>query len=279
MIALRCTCGETFQADDAHVGKAVRCRCGRILQIAPAVPASAPFQGPVSRNSHAVDPKTAHAREPRPVGHRARLALATSASIALLFVVWALMRPETPRPTSAVVVRSADDPYQPAVGEAFRLDDLLDSAGPVAPQPPPCPAEGVFRPRSSEELGGSHRGGLGRLRVVNGTDFDAVAVLVESSTHLPRRAIYIRRSETGLLTGIPRGTYQLRFQLGTSWHVNRYFCRVARTTEFDRPVDFEEREKSDGIEYSTFKITLHPVPLGTATTHSIPASSFELPPL
>ena len=276
MITLHCTCGETFQADDAHVGKTLRCRCGRILKIAPAVPASAPFQGPASRDSHAVDPKTAHAREPRPAGHRARLPLAASASIALLFVAWVLTRPETPTPTSAVV---ADDPYQPAEGEAFRLDDLLDSAGPVAPQPPPCPAEGVFRPRSSKELGGRHRGGLGRLQVVNGTDFDAVAVLVESSTNLPRRAIYIRRSETGVLTEIPRGTYQLRFQLGTSWHVNRYFCRVAGTSEFDRPVDFEEREKSDSIEYSTFKITLHPVPLGTATTHSILASAFELPPL
>ncbi len=279
MITVRCTCGETFQADDAHVGKTLRCRCGRILQIAPAVPASTSFRSPVSRDSHALDPNTAHVRKSRPVGHRARFALAASASIALLFVVWALTRPETPRPTSAVVARSADDPYQPAVGEAFRLDDLLDSAGPVAPQPPPCPAEGVFRPRSSEELGGSHRGGLGRLRVVNGTDFDAVAVLVESSTHLPRRAIYIRRSETGLLTAIPRGTHQLRFQLGTSWQNNRYFCRLAGTSEFDRPFDFEEREKSDAIEYDTFKITLHPVPLGTATTHSIPASAFELPPL
>lgn len=248
MQRLRCTCGETFQADDAHIGKAVRCRCGRILQIA----------------------------RPRPSGHHAPLTLAVSASIALFFFVWALTRTETPRPTSAVVARSADDPYQRAVEEAF---DLLDSAGPVAPQAPPCPAEDVLRPPSSEELGGSYRGGLGRLRVMNGTDFDAVAVLLESSTNLPRRAIYIRRNESGSIIQIPPGAYWLQFQLGTSWHVNRHFCRMAGSFEFDDPFDFEEREKSDAIEYSTFKITLHPVPLGTATTHSIPASAFQLPPL
>jgi hypothetical protein len=53
---------------------------------------------------------------------------------------------------------------------------------------------------------------------------------------------------------------------------------VAGTSEFAEAFAFEEHEADDGIEYSTWEVTLHSVPSGTARTHAIPASAFELPP-
>ena len=261
VITIECTCGETFQADDAHVGKTIRCRCGHLLKIVAPVPSSAPRPlHPRTRASPYSDPATTTATPHRSwtVLGVALSILGTALAIVLLLVVASsLLRQDIPNQTSRTTTPPPVLPSQPLA--------------------PPC--DSVKQPRSSTPLGGSYRRGLGRLRVMNGTDFDAVAVLLESSTNLRRRAIYIRRNESGSITQILAGAYWLQFQLGTSWHVNRHFCRMAGSFEFDDPFDFEEREKSDGIEYSTFKITLHPVPLGTATTHSIPASAFELPPL
>lgn len=119
---------------------------------------------------------------------------------------------------------------------------------------------------------------MGHLRIINGTDRDAVAVLLELPESLPRRAIYVRSNESGVITQIPHGAYQLQFQLGSSWRTDRRFCEITGTSQFDRSLDFEERRTYDGVEYSTFELTLHPVPLGTARTHSIPVYAFELLP-
>jgi hypothetical protein len=142
-----------------------------------------------------------------------------------------------------------------------------------------CSLENVIRPSSSEELGGSYRGGVSRLRIVNGTELDAVALLVEVQPALPRRAIYIRAEESGLITQIPPGVYHLQFQLGSSWpRGGTGFCQTRATSQFDRSLNFEERYTNDGVEYSSFDVTLHPVPQGTATTHGIPPAAFQLPP-
>ncbi len=80
------------------------------------------------------------------------------------------------------------------------------------------------------------------------------------------------------MTKIRAGTYRLRFQLGTAWRRARGFCRLVGTSEFDRPLAFDVTESEEGVEYSTFEVTLHPVPLGTATTHTIPNDALQLPP-
>lgn len=141
----------------------------------------------------------------------------------------------------------------------------------VAPAAPRCSADPTLRPPSSSELGGHERAGYGRLQVSNGTDYDAVAVLVANGS--PKRAIYIREGERGLIAHIPAGSYILQFQLGTSWLAERRFCAVAGTSEFERPLDFED----DGRNYTTFEATLNPVLQGNARTRDIPATAFDLP--
>ena len=266
MITLHCTCGERFQADDAHAGKRIRCRCGLLVRI-PGVPVqvSAQYHAHTSLGA-STDPTSA----PSPGARSSRRGawVTVGAAVSLVFLVFLVSVSRggregvpTQRTTPTIPSPAASSP--PAV---------------TALQPQPCPADSVIQPRSSTELGADHRGGLGRLSVSNGSQFDAVAVLLGAANDVPLRAIYIRRDELGVITQLPPGRYRLRFQFGSSWHVSRYFCQVVGTSEFDDQFDFDEVEDSDGVEYKTFEVTLHPVPQGTATTRSIPNTAFQLLP-
>lgn len=33
MITVKCTCGETYHAEEQHVGRRIRCQCGNVLEI------------------------------------------------------------------------------------------------------------------------------------------------------------------------------------------------------------------------------------------------------
>lgn len=185
----------------------------------------------------------------------------------ILLVSWAVYRivnaPEDETSTASVPTRGTQSP---------------DPVAPVQPVRSPCQTGAQVRPRSGAELGSRYRGGLGELRVANGTDADAVAVLIDNQSELPRRAIFIRSGESGTMTSVPSGRYRLRFQLGSEWLAERRFCRPRRTSEFDSAFDFDEVESAGGIRYSVHKVTLHPVPEGTARTHVVPDQRFELPP-
>ena len=127
-------------------------------------------------------------------------------------------------------------------------------------------------------MGSRSRNGLGKLQVANGTDVDAVAVLIDNGTGVPRRAIFIRTGESGAMTSVPAGHYRLQFQLGSDWLAERRFCRPRGTSEFDSVLDFDEVRSGEGIRYSIHKVTLHPVLEGSARTHVVSDQRFELPP-
>jgi hypothetical protein len=142
---------------------------------------------------------------------------------------------------------------------------------------PACETGLTFRPKSGAEIGGRHRGGLGRLRVENGTANDAVAVLVDNATLVAKRAIYVRSRETGVVSSIPAGTYRLRFQLGDTWLRQRRFCSAIATSEFNDTFDFREVPSENAIEYSAFEVTLQPVRWGAARTRTLSAADLVLP--
>jgi hypothetical protein len=81
------------------------------------------------------------------------------------------------------------------------------------------------------------------------------------------------------MTSVLRGRYRLRFQLGSDWLAERRFCRTCGTFEFDSTFDFAEVESDRGTRYRAHEVTLHAVPQGTAKTHAVSGSNFELPPL
>src|SRR6202043_4135460 len=124
---------------------------------------------------------------------------------------------------------------------------------------------------------GKYRGGLGQLKIVNGTERDAVAVLIDGVTELSKRAIYVRSGEAGEIASVPAGNYRLRFQLGRQWLREGRFCEPESTSEFDDPFDFREVATGAGTNYSTFEVSLHPVINGTARTHSLSNAGWTLP--
>jgi len=126
-------------------------------------------------------------------------------------------------------------------------------------------------------MGFSSRG-RGRLAIDNGTGNDAKAILVRASDNRPYRAIFIRDHEVGLFTHIAEGRYYLRFGLGTEWLPSRRFCHVLSSSQFVEPLGFSERYTEEGVRYKEVRVTLQPVPGGTARTKSIDPTELELPP-
>ena len=270
MIVVSCVCGEVFHADDSHAGRQIACRCGKRVTI------PAKQTGPKSVATP-VASSTRYSNNP----------------------AWSTGARTTPiRPLGQA--RGPDRSFLPwiAVGAAAVLLGVLtrqfgrqDSTSAVEPGALPvqspfeslardtlCSPDTLDRPRTSSELGGSHRGGRSQLRVANGTNHDAVVVLVSAPNGPPRRAIYVRSGETGVVTEVPSGHYRLRFQLGeTLLAESRRFCAVHSTSEFDRDLDFDRTATEDGWEYSSWEVTLHAVPDGNASMSSIPAGKFELP--
>lgn len=270
MITIRCTCGETYHADEQHIGRRIRChRCGKVLEV---VTASRPqdLVGSQARSgsSPAKPLDTSAEAYPRRTSKPATSRWMVAASLAGLFLLsWGVYHIVN-LPQERIVTPSVRPPALPVPPPTTTVQPLL----------PPCQSEAQSRPRSGAELGGRYRGGLGRLRVANGTDLDAVAVLIDDATEGPRRAIFIRSGESGAMTSVPPGRYRLRFQLGSEWLAERRFCRTRGTSEFDGPFDFEEVESVTGTRYSTYEVTLHTVPEGTARTHVVPDERFDLPP-
>jgi hypothetical protein len=147
---------------------------------------------------------------------------------------------------------------------------------PVA-SPSNCAGIAAARPQTNIDLGGDLRKGKGELRLSNGTPYDAVAIVMDAKTRHPGRAIYIRHGETAKMIGIPVGIYRLQFQLGAQWTGDRRFCEVVSTSEFDKPIAFNEHRSSDGLEYDVWSVTLNGVIGGAEKTHAISADAFVMP--
>jgi hypothetical protein len=131
-------------------------------------------------------------------------------------------------------------------------------------------------PTSGTEFRSAPRDGLGRLEIANGGTHDAYAVLVNGVTNRPFRAMLVRAGDEAAFTKVRPGTYRLRFLLGTGWTKGgKHFCQRVSASEFERVMEFEETQRSDGIEYSTYRISLQAVPGGTGKTHFIDLDSIN----
>jgi hypothetical protein len=166
MITVRCTCGETYHADEHYGGRRIRCKCGKFLEIV-AVPNPRDLVGSQERSgSSSIEPSD---RPAEAYWRRTRKALprlwAVAVSVSgILLLSWG-------------VYRIANPPQEKNSSASLRSTPLAVPAPVATVQPMPlmCAPEAQVRPRSGAELGGRHRGGFGRLQVANGTEYDAVA--------------------------------------------------------------------------------------------------------
>lgn len=112
-----------------------------------------------------------------------------------------------------------------------------------------------------------NRSGLGRLTIDNQTSRDAVVVLYDTQTRSPLSAVYVRRGNRCQVSRIPPGDYQVFFVLGVDWNPNyAEFSIVYYAKKFENELSFREIPQYGGIEYTTYRLTLHEVVGGTART-------------
>lgn len=259
MITLTCSCGEVFHAEAEHVGGAIRCRCGRMVEVrAPAARTPVPIE-PLKSSPR---PQSASGSRARPVPQgvqtvqrRRPIVVPGLIVIAVVVVLSLTLGTRKPAPRSG----GTDDPA-------------------VAAAPPSCRTDLLYRPASGEELGGGQPTGRSGVRISNGSSDDAAAVLIREATGQAQRAVFIRQGESADVSGVGVGRYVLVFQFGADWQIGVGFCHQSGTSEFEKVLDVEERHTADGIEYSTFEVTLHSVPGGNATTRPVSATKFQLPP-
>ena len=120
--------------------------------------------------------------------------------------------------------------------------------------------------------------GLGELTVENGTENDAVVLLVELNTEKTIRDFYVTAGNTFTEPRIAPGLYAIYFVTGSDWNPEKNaFNSNAIYSQFGRNVEFSEKpdQVSGKIEYSTYKITLQPVVGGDAAIYPSNEDAFN----
>jgi hypothetical protein len=142
--------------------------------------------------------------------------------------------------------------------------------GTAVPSRVPSPPNGTVL-----ESGSALMNGFGVLRVDNQTGFDpgevgANRLSVGHYVHCQQRSSHI-------LPGISDGEYGLDFELGQDWGGWESGFRQAHSfTRFDKPFVFETSETVHRAlrDWTTYNVSLHVVPGGTAKTSAVSPDEF-----
>ena len=114
------------------------------------------------------------------------------------------------------------------------------------------------------------------FKIKNDNSTDAVVLLVNAYSNKKIRNEYIRKGETFTMTGVPNGTYYLRWISGNFWHPDIKIGNL--TGGFQKDLSFSETlsEKdwmtSDGLAQWT--VTLYTVAGGTVGVDNLDANEF-----
>jgi len=118
--------------------------------------------------------------------------------------------------------------------------------------------------------------GYGELKIINGTNLDAVAKLIHGGTSV--LTVYIKANSTYTMLDISDGIYWLAFAQGLDWDsINKSFKSDTQYSVFKDTFNFvtTDIEYTNEYEYQTFEVTLNPVIGGTAETTDILGSQFD----
>lgn len=131
------------------------------------------------------------------------------------------------------------------------------------------------------------KGGSGKLKVKNGNKVDGVVVLTrQSARSVPVISTYVRANNSFTIEAIPDGKYWIYFSLGTDWNSHtKGFLATTRRGKFSDVATFKTSTSSwrdsthryTNTRYTRYRITLHGVQGGGATTEAVPESGFPQP--
>jgi hypothetical protein len=117
------------------------------------------------------------------------------------------------------------------------------------------------------------------LEITNGLNVDAAVRLVNSSTNITSRLVYIRAKTAYKIQSIERGEYYLRYVTGEDWIPNcADFQRNEDVNEFEKTFSLQQNmvEEADGYKktWTEASASLNPVWNGTARTRKIDKKRF-----
>jgi hypothetical protein len=265
MLQISCArCGRIFSADVEHIGKSLRCSgCGDAVPIvgserqqgtAPTVRANGIPPAIPIRRQRTKPPAYRLGRFLRRKMLLVSLACTLAFALSLTgYLVWhgnqsqnagighpAMEPPPNPPPVE-------DPPSSP------------NSEPPTVTSKPPQ----ISPPTGTNLIPEAAQSGKGELVAVDGSNFDAVLVVVRTNTHRPVREVAIRSQETATLRHLSQGRYSI------------YFCNSG-CFEFGKDVWYSETQTEDGTQYSQYTITLTPVPNGNVNSKPISKEEFEM---
>ncbi|MEV4564593.1 hypothetical protein AB0K12_12560 [Nonomuraea sp. NPDC049419] len=129
--------------------------------------------------------------------------------------------------------------------------------------------QAAVRPRNGRILYDRISGGLGRLKIKNGTSRDGVVALVKGKKKAI--SIYVRAKSTATIRDVRDGTYRIYFTTGTRFSVSKgRFTRAASYQRFTSKLRFTTTSRTA----TAWTLTLNPVKGGNARTTYVNPKDF-----
>ena len=134
----------------------------------------------------------------------------------------------------------------------------------------------VSRPANGQNIGAERDDeGLGQLRLINGTQSDAVVRVYRAASGVLSRAIYVRQGETAFVGRVSRGKYVVKVATGGKWSSQADdFEACVSYFKFAETYEFKEIPKDGSTEYDQLTLTLHTVPNGNVEKTPITREEF-----
>ena len=105
------------------------------------------------------------------------------------------------------------------------------------------------------------------LRVESGTSEDADLRLYNVSAEQTIRCLFVKAHDSFGMTGIPEGTYELKYTTGLDWQENAETFRwLPSYGRFERQFVYSEERVGNEIQYHEISVTLQPVVGGNVRT-------------
>ncbi|GAA5045141.1 hypothetical protein HNP84_002688 [Thermocatellispora tengchongensis] len=148
------------------------------------------------------------------------------------------------------------------------------AAAPAAPAAvtlaqPASTLDAAARPRNGTILYARISGGLGKLKIQNGTRKDGVVTLVRGRSKAI--SIYVRARSSATVRNVKDGTYRIYFTTGYRFSVSKgRFTREATYQRFNRRLTFRTTSSTSTV----WTLTLNPVIGGNASTTNINPKDF-----
>lgn len=195
------------------------------------------------------------------------VALIVAALLIVALVIYGLIVSGAHRPSSTAPGVPAPAVTTPATAVKSPIATSVPAPQPSSPKASPRPANGTTLKRAA-----GLSGGLGTLKIHNGTDEDGIVKLVVAGKARLSLAVYIQSNSTATVSGIPDGSYQVLFATGKGYYAAKSsFVSGLSCSRFDTNLDY----RTTASTYSTWSLTLNAVADGNATTSPLSDSQFE----